>query len=93
MFGRPLFAETVEQFELIETVVIQIFSLEFVCRLASTPDHRAFVRNGMNWIDLGAIVPWYIGLAAGNSAGTGMLRVLRLSRLLRVVRVVDRCEG
>lgn len=47
----------------------------------------------MNWIDLGAILPWYIAQMLGfQSAGTGMLRVLRLSRILRVVRVGGRSE-
>lgn len=77
---------------MIETVVIQIFAFEFVTKLACCPDYKAYFRNVMNYVDFGAIFPWYIGLMlGGESSGTGVLRVLRLSRLLRVIRIGNRC--
>ena len=46
------------------------------------------MRAPLNWIDVAAILPWYVIEGTGaNVQGTGMLRVLRLARILRVLRV------
>ena len=45
----------------IDTICVVIFTIEFVVRVACTPSLRAFAHTPMNWVDLIAIVPSYIG--------------------------------
>ena len=59
-------------FEYIETVCVICFSVEFVLRAASTPDYVDFSTDGLNWIDLIAVLPFYIELAQGGSSSGGV---------------------
>ena len=43
-----------------------IFAVEFVARLATCPDYRAYVRDVNNWIDMLALVPFYIDAVRFN---------------------------
>merc|ERR1719305_307109 len=68
------------------------FSLEFLvrfwtCTVVGTTRLR-FLVTPMNLADLFAIMPFYVELCVGNSAGnTGVLRVLRAVRLVRLFRI------
>ena len=46
-----------------------VFTLEFLCRVGTCPSLRAFVGDLLNWIDLLAIVPFYIEQALQSSDG------------------------
>jgi len=56
--------ENCEMFELTwtycEYVAVAVFTFEFVCRLLSTPSKRRFMTGMMNWVDLIAILPFYV---------------------------------
>ncbi|XP_068944251.1 potassium voltage-gated channel subfamily V member 2 [Petaurus breviceps papuanus] len=48
--------------EHVETLCIAFFTLEYLLRLASTPDLRRFARSALNLVDLIAILPLYLQL-------------------------------
>ncbi|XP_022429135.1 potassium voltage-gated channel subfamily V member 2 [Delphinapterus leucas] len=48
--------------EHVEMLCVAFFTLEFLLRLASTPDLRRFVQSALNLVDLVAILPLYLQL-------------------------------
>ena len=76
----------------LERTMITLFTLELAIRLACCPNYRAFFSSPLNWIDVAAVVPFYVELAlvadsAAAAGNSGALRVLRLARIFRVFRV------
>ena len=76
----------------LERTMITLFTLELAIRLACCPSYRAFFSSPLNWIDVAAVVPFYVELAlvadsAAAAGNSGALRVLRLARIFRVFRV------
>jgi len=64
------------------------FTMEFVGRLLSNPSQKSFWRNGMNYVDLAAILPFWLDVALAQSeVNLNSLRVLRLGRALRLVKL------
>ena len=47
---------------MIETVCIAWFTLEYFIRLAGSPDKIAFLKDGMNVVDVLAILPFFVTL-------------------------------
>jgi hypothetical protein len=81
-------------FFLIQVICVGYFTIELILRIISTPSLFSFVKNLMNWIDLIAVIPFYVTLAMRLSGGesdvnsesyTG-IRVLRILRLVRVFK-------
>ena len=63
-------------FAMIEAICVVCFSVEFVLRVVSTPDYFDFGTDPLNWIDVIAVVPFYIQLIAGSGgADTAYVRV------------------
>lgn len=80
-------------FFIIQTVCVVYFTVEFLLRLISTPSYLRFALSFLNWIDLGAIVPYFVVLALSLSnrevdMGGGAVIGLRLLRLLRFLRLM-----
>ncbi|XP_055962913.1 potassium voltage-gated channel subfamily V member 2 [Sorex fumeus] len=86
-----------------ELLCMGFFTLEFLLRLASTPDPRRFARSALNLVDLVAVLPLYLQLLLEAVAGEERPReheletvgrvgqvgqVLRVTRLLRVLRIL-----
>ena len=74
----------------IESVCVTIFTIEFLARLAACPSLIDFVLGAMNWMDLIAILPFYIGLmtSAGDDDNTlSLFRVLRVARIIRIAKI------
>ena len=46
--------------ELIEMICIMWFSLEYVLRLLGAPNKKAFLSNGLNFVDVLAILPYFV---------------------------------
>ncbi|CAF1465883.1 unnamed protein product [Adineta ricciae] len=86
VFSSPFF--------IIQSVCVFYFTIEFLLRLISTPSYYRFVLSIYNWIDLAAIVPYFVflGLALSHKAsdlnGSSFvgLRLLRILRFLRVFK-------
>ncbi|KAF3815982.1 potassium voltage-gated channel subfamily V member 2 [Mirounga leonina] len=55
--------------EHVEMLCIAFFTLEFLLRLASTPDLRRFARSALNVVDLVAILPLYLQLLLEGFTG------------------------
>ena len=66
-------------FRAIETFCIAYFTFELVLRFIVSPQKVIFVRDALNIIDFLAIVPFYIGLAAGDddASSFSVLRIIK----------------
>eukprot|EP01062_Namystynia_karyoxenos_P005174 TRINITY_DN11820_c0_g1_i1.p1 TRINITY_DN11820_c0_g1~~TRINITY_DN11820_c0_g1_i1.p1 ORF type:complete len:955 (+),score=176.81 TRINITY_DN11820_c0_g1_i1:218-2866(+) len=74
----------------VEAVTIAFFTVELLLRILSTPSQPEFWSNGYTWVDLLAILPFYLtelGILSNRAKGLAVLRIVRLSRLLRILKV------
>ena len=78
---------TLDIMRMIEVGSIAWFTLEYVIRLCSSPDKRRFVKSFLNFIDLVAILPFFVMHLFFKKEGSP-LALLRVARLLRVFRVL-----
>lgn len=74
----------------VELVAVVCFTLELVLRFATTPNHWRFVKAGFNWIDLMAVLPYYVEVIAmaikrANDDDTGAQELTNLLKVLRVL--------
>ncbi len=82
-------------FFIIQTICVTYFTIEFTLRLISTPSYCRFLFSFYNWIDLGAIIPYYVTLAIQlasqdigiNTIATLSLRILRILRFSRLFKI------
>ncbi|XP_019585299.2 potassium voltage-gated channel subfamily V member 2 [Rhinolophus sinicus] len=86
--------------EHVEMLCIAFFTLEFLLRLASTPDLRRFTRSALNLVDLVAILPFYLQLliecftgddqqrGKGSSREHDLETVGKVGQVLRVMRLM-----
>ena len=72
-----------------EYVAVAVFTFELICRFASCPSKWRFVQGVMNWVDLIAILPFYIelGVAAALGGDDSVLSAFSVFRVVRLVRV------
>ena len=88
-------AQFTSPFFIIHTICVVFFTFEFVLRLISTPSYRRFAFSLLNWVDLGAILPYFIfliiqltdgnhGVQTGAALGIRLLRVLRFTRVVKL---------
>jgi hypothetical protein len=78
----PLGASAQRVLEGVDTIVMVLFVLEFVVRLAVFG--RVYFLRDFGWVDLLAALP----VLAPLVAVTGRLRALRIARLIRLVRII-----
>jgi len=79
----------------IESACIAWFTIEYLMRLASSPNKCLFIRSFLNLIDVVAIVPFYITLPlpASSISSLSVLRVLRLVRVFRIFKLSRHSRG
>ncbi|KAK3608323.1 hypothetical protein CHS0354_030773 [Potamilus streckersoni] len=83
-----------------ESVCIAWFVLEFVVRMISCPSKIMFWKSIVNWIDLAAIVPYFVifGMSLTNqtclaSNKSGLLQVVRVLRVVRIFKLAKHSQG
>lgn len=69
-----------------DIICVAWFTLEFIIRLSFCPKKLQFFKKPMNWIDFGAIIPFYLDLFISES-NIKTIVVLRVVRLIRVFRI------
>ena len=82
-------------FFIIQLLCVSYFTIEFTLRLISTPSYPQFLLSVLNWIDVGAILPFFLDIAfellnrGKDLTGTVVLslRLLRILRFLRIFKV------
>eukprot|EP01060_Flectonema_neradi_P012454 TRINITY_DN19268_c0_g1_i2.p1 TRINITY_DN19268_c0_g1~~TRINITY_DN19268_c0_g1_i2.p1 ORF type:complete len:249 (+),score=19.28 TRINITY_DN19268_c0_g1_i2:79-825(+) len=80
-------------FYIIEVVCISFFTFELTARMITCPSGKVFAKDPYNWIDIFAVLPFYIDFVL--STGFGMrqgvslvfLRVIRLARVFRMLKL------
>lgn len=80
-------------FRIVEKVSGFIFSIEFILRILSCPSLLRFISSPLNWVDLIAVIPFWIEEYAllmtdhSLSFNGSSLRVVRLVRIFRVLKI------
>ncbi len=84
--------------EWVEIVTIVFFTFEYLVRLATTPDVKMFLKSGLNFVDMVAVMPYFIQLVFEAVTDTEdinaqkdlktMAQVSKLSHVLKVVKLL-----
>ena len=80
-------------FYVIEAICIGVFTLELLIRMASCASGKAFAKDAYNWIDICAVLPFYLDsvMSSGFGVKQGIslvfLRVVRLARVFRMLKL------
>ncbi len=74
-------------FRIFETITVVLFTIEYVLRIATSPEKRRYIFSFHGIIDLVAILPFYLSLGFGLLAGFD-LRAVRAFRLFRIFRLL-----
>ena len=79
----------------IEMSITIFFTIEYLMRLATAPDHMKYVKSTFGLIDLTCILPFYFGLiliSFGNTSNFAVvpalygLKLIKTTRLLKLIR-------
>lgn len=78
-------------FFVMDAFCIGIFTIEFVARMLCSPATvglRTFMLSLANWIDVIAIVPFYVDVVFIMAAAESDLKVLAILRIVRLTRIL-----
>ena len=70
----------------LETASICWFTVEFLIRLVTCPDKKAFLKTMQTWVDVLAILPFYLDLVFPDEDDLRILKLLYVLRLYRAFR-------
>ncbi|CAI5448501.1 unnamed protein product [Caenorhabditis angaria] len=83
-----------DQFFVVDTACVIIFTLEYFLRLFAAPDRCKFMRSIMSVIDVIAIMPYYISLALPEKNDvSGLFVTLRVFRVFRIFKFSRHSQG
>lgn len=77
---------------MLEVVCIMWFTIEYALRLAGAPEKWKFIKEGMNIIDILAILPYFVSIFLIEASGGGsefddVRRIVQIFRIMRVLRI------
>lgn len=75
--------------DLIQTIILYIFTLEILMRYIAAGNAKEFFSNGWNVFDLVLVIIGWIPASVGNGSTMMALRVLRVFRVLRLLRTAN----
>ncbi|CAO4373549.1 hypothetical protein L5515_010980 [Caenorhabditis briggsae] len=83
-----------EQFFVVDTACVIIFTIEYFLRLFAAPDRCKFMRSIMSVIDVIAIMPYYVSLGlTDNKDVSGLFVTLRVFRVFRIFKFSRHSQG
>lgn len=84
--------------EWVEIISIVFFAFEYLIRLATTPDIRMFLKSGLNFVDMVAVMPYFLQIVSkafmdiedvnAQEDLKAMTRVSKFSHVLKVVKLM-----
>ncbi|CAF3564979.1 unnamed protein product [Rotaria sp. Silwood1] len=95
-FSSPLF--------IIQTICISYLTIEFILRLISTPSYYKFIFSLYNWLDLSAIIPYFVllGITLNHKVinlnerlliGLYVLRILSFLRIIKIYLICNQLKS
>lgn len=77
---------------MLEVVCIMWFTIEYALRLAGAPKKWEFLKEGMNIIDILAILPYFVSIFLIEASGGGsefdqVRRIVQIFRIMRILRI------
>lgn len=77
---------------MLEVVCIMWFTVEYILRLAGAPKKGEFLKDGMNIIDVLAILPYFVSIFLIEASGGGaefddVRRIVQIFRIMRILRI------
>eukprot|EP00002_Diphylleia_rotans_P000193 TRINITY_DN10099_c0_g3_i19.p1 TRINITY_DN10099_c0_g3~~TRINITY_DN10099_c0_g3_i19.p1 ORF type:complete len:992 (+),score=110.20 TRINITY_DN10099_c0_g3_i19:188-3163(+) len=83
-----------ESLFILESIIIAIFTFEYIVRIATCRNRLRYMLRPFNVIDIISIIPYYISFIFGSNAdGLVALRIFRLARVFRVFRLGKYSQG
>ena len=80
--------------DVLEAIYMTWFTVEFLVRFLSCPDHCKFIKSFMNIIDLLAILPYYLSPLVDQLQSVKQVgQVLRILRIMRVFKMARHSRG
>ncbi|XP_013408057.1 potassium voltage-gated channel protein Shaker [Lingula anatina] len=93
----PDFSDTIF---IIESLCNSWFTVEVVARFIACPNKLSFFKDFKNWVDIAAVVPYYVGLFnilatmnCDNGKAGASLAFLRVIRLVRIFKLTKHSSG
>lgn len=81
--------------EWVEIITIVFFTFEYLIRLVTTPNMKLFLKSGLNFVDMVAVIPYFIQLvfeafsdAENMNAQEDLRTMARVSKISHVLKVV-----
>ena len=86
--GHPAFAVAIEA---IDGLVILFFTLEYLARLICSPKKIKFLKGLLNFVDLMALVPFYMSLLLEGLEDYQVIgragKIIRLVKVMKILRI------
>ncbi|MPW37245.1 ion transporter [Vibrio sp. B1Z05] len=75
--------------QVLEILFTVLFTIEYLLRLYCSPKPWAYAKSFYGFVDLIAILPFYLALLIPNAHFLGVVRLLRIMRIFRILKLVQ----